>query len=105
MSENQGRILAQIALERDAQDDKFGDQSDLPDGTSVSLRWHADSRRERCQRAAEQGNLTWRHIADEEWAEATAETDPLRLRAELVQLAAVCVAWIEAIDKRALTAR
>lgn len=45
----------------------------------------------------------WRHILDEEVAEALAETDPERLRAELVQVAAVAVQWIEALDRRAAT--
>lgn len=36
-----------------------------------------------------------------DYAEALAESDPARLRAELVQVAAVAVCWIEAIDRRA----
>ena len=54
------------------------------------------------------GNCTWAHIAVEEMAEAVeAATDAAQgrgvlaaLRKELVQLAAVIVAWIEAIDRR-----
>jgi hypothetical protein len=33
-------------------------------------------------------------------AEALAEDDPTLLRAELIQVAAVAVAWVEAIDRR-----
>ena len=36
----------------------------------------------------------------EEVAEAFAEADVRRLRAELVQCAAVAVKWVEAIDRR-----
>lgn len=36
----------------------------------------------------------------EEVAEAFAESDDARLRAELVQVAAVAQAWIESIDRR-----
>lgn len=43
---------------------------------------------------------TWLLIALEEALEAFSETDPVKLRAELVQLGAVVVAWIEAIDRR-----
>ena len=39
-------------------------------------------------------------ILAEEVAEVYAESDPDRLRAELIQVAAVCVQWIEAIDGR-----
>jgi hypothetical protein len=44
---------------------------------------------------------TWLLIALEEVFEALVEDDPVKLRAELVQAAAVLVAWIEAIDRRA----
>lgn len=50
--------------------------------------------------AAEHGGLTWRHILAEEMFEALAESDPAKLRAELVQVAAVAVQWVEAIDRR-----
>ena len=46
------------------------------------------------------GNGTWRHILTEEVWEAFAEKDSARLRAELVQVAAAAVNWIEAIDRR-----
>lgn len=36
----------------------------------------------------------------EEVFEAMAESDLVKLRAELVQTSAVCVAWIEDIDSR-----
>ena len=50
------------------------------------------------------GSVTFEHILTEEWAEAMAESDPDALRAELVQVAAVAVQWIEAIDIRAAPA-
>lgn len=42
----------------------------------------------------------WRTILAEEVYEAFAETDPARLRHELVQVAAVAAAWVEDIDSR-----
>jgi len=50
---------------------------------------------------------TWEMILLEEVWEALAETDPVKLRAELIQVAAVAVAWVEDIDSRheALDAR
>ncbi len=43
----------------------------------------------------------WTGVLLEEVYEALAESDPAKLRTELVQVAAVAVAWIEAIDRRA----
>jgi hypothetical protein len=56
--------------------------------------------REACQMATADGRVTWRHILTEEVYEAFAESDPTKLRAELVQVAAVAVQWIQAIDRR-----
>ncbi|HYF53037.1 MAG TPA: hypothetical protein VEA41_02135 [Salinarimonas sp.] len=44
--------------------------------------------------------MTYSQILAEEVAEALAESDPMLLRAELVQVAAVAVQWVEAIDRR-----
>lgn len=49
------------------------------------------------------GIVTFRDILACEVAEAFAEEDPARLRAELIQVAAVAVQWVEAIDARAVT--
>lgn len=42
----------------------------------------------------------WLPILLEEVFEAGAETDPAKLRDELIQVAAVCAAWINDIDQR-----
>lgn len=100
-----------VDTERQQQLAKFGDQRH-PDGTGPhTASWgaliHADTAateaRQRCQQAAARGDLTWRHVLNEEVAEAFAESDPERLRAELVQVAAVCAAWISDIDRRPAT--
>jgi hypothetical protein len=59
----------------------------------------ACARQETDQMAGE-GVCTWRDILLEEVAEAFAEDDPGRLRAELIQVAAVATQWVEAIDRR-----
>lgn len=93
-------VLDQIAAERDRQDAKWGEQNH-PDGTGQHPEIiDADVARMVCQSAAEGGYLDWLHILREEVAEAFAESDPAKLRAELVQVAAVAVAWIGAIDRR-----
>lgn len=107
-------ILNEVAAERAVQDAKWGQQNH-PDGTGVES-WPeqivpafpdgtgaaqvAKLARLDCQRAARKGDCTWLKILREEIAEAFAETDPGALRTELVQSAAVLVAWIEAIDRR-----
>ena len=92
-------VLDEIAAERVAQNAKWGEQNH-PDGTGEAFAPAADAARDLCERAfsAKRGN--WQVILTEEAYEAFAESDPVKLRRELVQVAAVAVAWIEAIDRR-----
>jgi hypothetical protein len=93
-------VLKEVAAERGRQQETWGEQNH-PDGTgTTSLRGAGGLSRERCDAAFAEGNGTWEHILTEEVYEAFAEQDPAALRAELVQVAAVAVAWIEAIDRR-----
>lgn len=117
------QILAEVARERARQTEKHGDQSHLPDGTGPNTRpllelgydtaLFADRTAAHLARAAQQktdrhahqygaGAVTFADILLEEVFEALAESDPPALRTELVQIAAVTVQWIEAIDARAL---
>lgn len=116
-------VVLELAEERTRQTAKHGDQSHLPDGTGAALwlsmdddyiRRHgirrdnlaawAKARTDEASQASGDGSITFEHILTEEWAEAIAESDPDALRAELVQVAAVAVQWIEAIDLRAALA-
>lgn len=90
----------EIDAERAAQIAKFGDQRHFDGTGGVDARRLADRARATCQAAAERGIVNWLHILDEEVCEALAETDPAKLRAELLQVAAVCAAWIYDIDQR-----
>lgn len=98
------RVLDDVRDERRRQRDKWGDGSsnDHPDGTEATnySRAQRDEAQRRTIYAAKYSQATWRHILDEEVCEAFAEVDPVLLRAELVQVAAVAVSWIEAIDRR-----
>lgn len=92
--------LYAVELERQRQDQQWGEQNH-PDGTSALLNAEkATYYRRLCDQAHRRGGETWADILIEEFYEALAEEDPLALRAELVQVAAVAVAWIEAIDRR-----
>lgn len=96
-------VMAEVARERQAQDVKWGEQNH-PDGTGQYPEViEADVARMATENAADGGYLDWLHILREEVAEAFAETDPVRLRGELLRVAAVAVAWVEAIDRRGVS--
>ena len=113
-------ITAEIQAERARQDIKWGEQNHRsgtgeqvpflpgrlvphPAGSHVltTMGTLAYLSREACQAANEEGGDTYAKIMLEEVFEAMAEDDEQRVRAELIQCAAVAVAWVEAIDRRA----
>lgn len=99
-------VLAEVEAERERQDQKWGEQNH-PDGTGgrdpirddgtsrIAIAAWAKNRTD-SMLAAE---CTYEAILTEEWAEALAETDQAKLRSELIQVAAVAVAWVEKIDR------
>lgn len=93
-------VLEAIAAERRAQERLYGAQ-DLPDDTSPVFQAEVDRARWKLQIAADNHELTYRHLFAEEVAEAFAETDPDRIERELIQAAAVAVQWIQALHRRA----
>lgn len=104
------QVIAEVAAERERQKAKWGEQNH-PDGTGPdklpmpygSGSWGAAVAAERLTLltncAAQIGQVTWLHILREEVFEAFAEKDPTKLRAELIQVAAVAAQWAEAIDR------
>lgn len=94
-------VVTDVESERRRQITLWGDQSH-PDGTFATdeSRWQRDSDRSQTMVAMHYGTLTWRHILQEEVSEAFAEEDAHLLRAELIQVAAVAVAWVEDIDRK-----
>lgn len=100
-----GEVLGDIAMERAKQDAKWGEQNhrDIPRTAAGKIRESADRSRVACEKAARAGTLSWAHILDEEFCEAMAEAaegNEDKLRAELIQVAAVATAWVECIDRR-----
>lgn len=101
-------VLAEVRAERARQDAEFGEQNH-PNGTGRELEilpnWTAgelaDAARDSCRIRADMNICTWSDILTEEACEALAEDDPAKLRTELIQIAAVSVAWIQAIDRHA----
>ncbi len=97
-------VLAEVRKERERQLSLWGDQDHPdhhpdfrhPEFDGMVLAMH----REHYDRFSRENKLAWRHILSEEVAEVYAEDDPAKMRQELIQVAAVAVAWIEAMDRR-----
>ncbi len=92
--------LAAVAAERARQDAKWGAVRDHDDGTGSAFAPAEVAARIACNEAFRNGTETWRHILTEEFYEALAESDPERLRAELIQVASVACCWAQAIARR-----
>lgn len=88
-----------VDTERQRQLAKWGEQHHR-DGTSIANESWAKQARANCQQAADEGVLSWAAVLYEEFTEAMAEEDPAKLRTELIQVAAVCAAWIADLDSR-----
>lgn len=93
-------ILGEISQERDRQLAKWGEQHHDDGSGLLGSQSNATAARIHTERAAEKGEVTWQHILAEEVFEALAESDLVALRDELIQVAAVAVAWIEDIQSR-----
>lgn len=92
-------LTGDLIDEIDRADTKFGNQFDVPNGTGADWQQHeAVLSRMACQSAFKTGDGTWHAILHEEVAEAFAESDPALLRAELLQVAAVAIRWVDALD-------
>ena len=102
------KVLNEVLAERVRQEEKWGEQNH-PDGTGPDVELEtpygnymeelADSHKNHTDFKAEYGGLTYKDIFLEEVFEALAEENPISLREELVQTAAVAVAWVEKIDR------
>lgn len=93
------KIVRDLANERMRQDKLWGVQNH-PNGTGmVGDSDRADSAKHVCQVMFRNDMGSWRDILHEEVQEAFAEHDPELLRTELIQVAAVALAWVENIDR------
>lgn len=103
-------VHGEVMDERSRQDAKWGIQNhpDLPpfeEAHASPNAWFglpsADDARDACEAAFKNGRGSYAHIFVEEVCEAIeAAPDPVKLREELIQCAAVAVAWVECIDRR-----
>jgi hypothetical protein len=91
-------ICNEVIDERVAQDAKWGIQNHANGTGNRFFTWLMNWAKRRCDR----GNpVKWEKILTEEVCESYAESDPVRLREELIQSAAVIVNWVGAIDRKA----
>ncbi|XVV02742.1 hypothetical protein ACQPW3_36130 [Actinosynnema sp. CA-248983] len=91
--------LSLVRQERITQDTEWGVQ-DHADGTGPAFAAMLKDWRDHIDLASAFGMLTWRDILVEELFAALVEQDPERLARELEQLAAMAVAWREALHRR-----
>lgn len=104
------KVLAEVADERERQDIAWGEQNHpnhVPGQGPLGvekLEREATHWKNRNRHRVNRDELAWDGILLEEAFEAVAETDPAKLRAELIQVAAVAVCWVEAIDRRTASA-
>lgn len=114
------RVVNEVVEERRRQDAKWGEQNhpslspevprEIPEDTAADMGVpSANTARQRVENLARRGMLGYADIALEEFCEAieaaaevpeAPDEDESFLRVELVQTAAVLVAWIESIDRR-----
>ncbi len=101
-------VLDLVLEERKAQEARYGVvNTTLVSGTGPETRWlgpytghsateiQKELRRDYEDWEDSEGAPTWVHLVREELAEAFQESDPERLAEELVQVAALCVSWVE----------
>jgi len=93
------RVLKDILAEREKQDVRWGVQDHL-DGTAKHYTEQATDFKRLAAQQAYRGYITWNTILQEEVFEALSSSNEEHLRLELVQVAAVAMAWIEALDSR-----
>lgn len=101
-------VLDLVLAERQAQEARYGHANEvLEDGTGPGTTWllpltaasakqvQSAFRMNYEEFEFDTGAPTWMHLVREEVAEAFQEDDPDRLAEELIQVAALCVSWVE----------
>lgn len=98
-------LLEEVRAEADRQDEKWGWPRpkdfliDFGDGHGIDLRPIYD-KLEAASRVHLEDAPNWMAILGEEVGEVARENDPDKRVVELVQAAAVCLAWAQAIQER-----
>lgn len=97
-------VLDEIRAERDRQDEKWGEQNhaDCPASSNRAqeLRSIGQYLESTARRQLSDGDVSWAAILAEEIGEALQARSIEELKAELIQVAAVAAAWVEALKRR-----
>lgn len=116
MNDDTMDVLLSVLEERNRQGELWGEQNHpdyYSEPLSPSISHYLDNANDwketnkfRAELSASVGipverSIAWDGILLEEVYEALSETDPKKMRVELIQVAAVAVAWVECIDRRA----
>jgi hypothetical protein len=92
-------VLTDVLQERFADHARFAEQV-YEDGTDLFYATRALGADKAIAQHREQETLTWLGLLDQAVAHAACETDPWHLRAELLGVASLVVAWLEALEGR-----
>lgn len=95
-------VTVDVLAEMARQDEKWGEQNHA-NGTGEKFGFSeqlADAVRQRTDDSFERGTGTWADILMEEFYEAMAEDNPRKLKEELLQVAAVALQWVAAINRQ-----
>lgn len=109
---NTAKVLAEVGAHRLEQVARYGENHDLPYATGPQepwlypfstggATWVEQVFRRDYEASGGDADTTWMRLLREELSEVACEDNPANLRAELVQLAALAVSWIETIDHHA----
>ena len=95
-------VLREVHIERERQDKLFGEQNhkDWKDSSRAGPFMALLEAREEYDEDERTGQMNWTSILAEEVLEAFTAESEKELREELIQVAAVAVAWIECLDRR-----
>lgn len=109
------KVLREVDTERNLQDAAWGEQNhangtggdevDDIDGDLKPWAVQADLAKRMCEYHRGNGRMTYLDVLREEVYEAFAESDEVKLRDELLQVAAVAVLWVEKLDRTRITKR
>lgn len=100
MDAQQAAIIREILAESQRTMEKHGEHTHLPNGTGQQYVEKAIIARARCNIRMQNGTATWSDILCEEFWESLSESDPAKLKAELIQVASVAMRWIETLNER-----
>jgi len=93
------RVFHDVAAEAARASSLHGNEN--ADGVRLDLLEEMAALKAEVNRLMQAGEQTWAMILSEEHFEAITEPDPQKRRAELLQVAAVAIRWVEAIDRAA----